>query len=98
MVSDPVENDYQKIQLSYQIIQKFYSVQRGNSSSKSELAIETSGMASIRQNLSSKGMSERAIKLTSNAQRLVLTQITNRPAECELAGVIESELIPSLKI
>ena len=69
MVSNPIENDYQKIQLPYQIIQKFYSVQRRNSSSKSELAIETSGMASIRQNLSSKGMSERVIKLTSNARR-----------------------------
>ena len=67
MVSNPVENDYEKSNSLTRASKSFTQSKRQNSSSNSELVTETGGMASIRQNLSSKRISESAIHLVSNA-------------------------------
>ena len=47
-------------------------------------------MADVRKNLSSEGISERAIQIPEGK---VLSQITNRPGESGLAGVRGNKLI-----
>ena len=52
-------------------------------------------MAGVRKNLSSEGISERAIDLISNSRRQGSQfSITNRPGESGLAGVMGNKLIP----
>ena len=67
MAANLVENDYQESNSLNKSFKNFTQTRRENSSSNSKLVIETGGMASIRQSLSSKGISERAVDLISNA-------------------------------
>ena len=69
IVSNPTENDYQKSNSLTKSSKSLTRFRRENSSSNSELVTETGGMASIRQNLSSKGLSEISIGLISDARR-----------------------------
>ena len=69
-----------------------------NSSSNSELITETGSIASVRQNMSSKGIHKGAIDHISNAQRIGYLLIKNRPGQSGLAGFIESKLIPLVTI
>ena len=71
-----------------------FGPRRQSPSFSSELNSEVSGMAGVRKNLSSEGISERAIDLISNSRRQVLSQIMNRPGESGLAGVMGTKLIP----
>ena len=56
MVSNSVENDYQKSNSVTKLSKTFTKSSRENSSSNSKLITETGGMASIKQSFSSKGM------------------------------------------
>ena len=69
IVSNPAENDYQKSNSYAKSSKSFAQSKRENLSSNSKLVTETGGMASIRQSLSSKVISKRAIDLISNARR-----------------------------
>ena len=69
-----------------------------NSSSNSELITETGSIASVRQNMSSKGIHKGAIDHISNAQRIGYLLIKNRPGQSGLAGFIESKLLPLVTI
>ena len=93
-----LKKDYQKSNSLTKSSKRFTQSRREDSSSNSKLVTETGGMASIRQSLSSKGISERAIDLISNAEEQVLSQVTNRPRERVLAGVIGSKLITLVTI
>ena len=70
MVSNPVENDYQKSNSLTKSSKILAPSRRENSSSNTKLITETGDMASIRQSLSSKGISERAINLISSDRRI----------------------------
>ena len=69
MVSNPVENNYQKSNSPTKSCKSFTLSRRENSSSNLKLVTETVAMASIRQSISSKGISKRAFDLISNAQK-----------------------------
>ena len=99
MVSNPVENDYQKSNSLTKSSKGFSQSRREDSPSNSKLVTETGGMASIRQSLSSKVISERELSTESQMpEEQVLSQITNWPGESELAGAIGSKLIPLVTI
>ena len=68
MVSSPVKKDFQKFNSLPKSFKSFSHSRMENSSSNSKLVPETGGMASIRQSLSLKEISEKAIDLTSNAR------------------------------
>ena len=70
MVSNPVENDYQKSNSLTKSSKILAPSRRENSSANTKLITETGDMASIRQSLSSKGISERAINLISSDRRI----------------------------
>ena len=68
MVSNPVKKDFQKFNSLAKSSKSFNHSRMENSSSNSKLVPETGGMASIRQSLSLKQISEKAIDLTPNAR------------------------------
>ena len=78
--------------------QVLFSPERRNSFSNLDLVTETSGMASIRQNLSSKGILERAINLFSNARRLCSQSNYKLAWRKWVSGVIGNKLIPLVTI
>ena len=91
LVPDFVENGNCRLIPFTQTSKDSFEPRRQNSSFSSEVKSEVSGMADVRKNLSSEGISERAIQIPEGK---VLSQITNRPGESGLAGVMGSKLIP----
>ena len=95
LVPDFVENgNFRPIPFT-QTSKDSFEPRRQNPSFSSELNSEVSGMAGVRKNLSSEGISERAIDLISNSRRQGSQfSIMNRPGESGLAGVMGNKLIP----
>ena len=95
LVPDFVENGNCRPIPFTQTSKDSFEPRRQNPSFSSELNSEVSGMAGVRKNLSSEGISERAIDLISNSRRQGSQfSIMNRPGESGLAGVMGNKLIP----
>ena len=98
MVSNPLENDYEKSNSLTRSSKSFTHSKRQNSSSNSELVTELVVWLVSGKIYLQKEYHKVLSTLSQMPEEQVLSQITNWPGESGLASAIESKLIPLVTV